>query len=673
MYKFLASTAMKVSIRCMSPYPSRCFSVCSFGDLTVAGILPVEAFLRQEAGSNYAAGTLEGKFAAVPSLVWLPILAGERPEVAVELVCLAGVLLAFLATLSETLCNKVVFFMLWALYSSLHKVGQTFLWFQWDSLMCEAGALMILLAPLVPWWRRETYDPRIGLTLVRWLFCRLCFASGVVKLTSMCPTWWDLSALHWHLESQCIPNAVAWYARLLPAWMLRFGVASTYAFLMAGGLFAMLPIYTVRVWGCFVSIALQILIIATGNFNFFNLITILLAVPMLADDGIIQAFPMSQSAKTRLNTAVNVFGVMVCVAAAVYWAILFDVRIESTEDAGFHLAADITFDKQAYLDWVEVAYHTTALAGASALALSVLASLGSALSSRSLARIFVTSVYACAAISLFLITLVPYSWMARADRIFVPEASHSLHSATQGFDLANSYGLFRRMTGVGGRPEVIVEMTTDFEHWTELDFRYKVNNISRTPPFVVPHQPRLDWQMWFAALGSFQHNPWLINFLIKIMDASPATLSLLPTDAALAIQQTRPKAVRMQYYTYHYTTDTTKPEWWTRELQGVYMTELAHSNPWCRTFQQQMGYDQVAPAGEPTPVSSALASLQRQISDLGVALSPRFGADALVIAGFWMLFVVLVIQFLWPGPVSGTLVAGKRENSKAEEAKKKKK
>ena len=84
------------------------------------------------------------------------------------------------------------------------------------------------------------------------------------------------------------------------------------------------------------------------------------------------------------------------------------------------------------------------------------------------------------------------------------------------YQLTASYGLFRRMTGVGGRPEVVVEGSQDLHGpWREYHFLYKPGNVTSPPGFCLPHQPRLDWQMWFAALGSYQHNPWLISFVYK--------------------------------------------------------------------------------------------------------------------------------------------------------------
>ena len=74
------------------------------------------------------------------------------------------------------------------------------------------------------------------------------------------------------------------------------------------------------------------------------------------------------------------------------------------------------------------------------------------------------------------------------------------------------------MTGVGGRPEVILE-GSDSVHgpWHEYNFLYKPGNTSVAPKFMLPHQPRLDWQMWFAALGQYQHNPWLLSLTFRLL------------------------------------------------------------------------------------------------------------------------------------------------------------
>ena len=115
------------------------------------------------------------------------------------------------------------------------------------------------------------------------------------------------------------------------------------------------------------------------------------------------------------------------------------------------------------------------------------------------------------------------------------------------------------MTGVGGRPEVVIEGSNNMNSgWKEYEFLYKPGNTSRGLPIVgecvetfesllvsklsnksqlfviimlccysqylisAPHQPRLDWQMWFAALGSYQHNPWFLNLVYRLLNGEKA-------------------------------------------------------------------------------------------------------------------------------------------------------
>ena len=102
---------------------------------------------------------------------------------------------------------------------------------------------------------------------------------------------------------------------------------------------------------------------------------------------------------------------------------------------------------------------------------------------------------------------------------------------TQGIDqlqMVHSYGLFRSMTGVGGRPEIVLEGAHKTSGpWKEYNFLYKPGNVSEPLlPFVLPHQPRLDWQMWFAALGSYQRNPWLISLVYRLMQGKYKNLKV---------------------------------------------------------------------------------------------------------------------------------------------------
>ena len=132
----------------------------------------------------------------------------------------------------------------------------------------------------------------------------------------------------------------------------------------------------------------------------------------------------------------------------------------------------------------------------------------------------------------------------------------------------NRYGLFAVMTT--RRPEIVVEGSDDGRTWKEYEFRWKPGDVRRPPRFVAPHQPRLDWQMWFAALGSLEENPWFVNFLARLLQGEPAVLRLL---AKNPFPETPPRYVRAQLDDYHFTDRATRRSsgaWWRREPLGLY-------------------------------------------------------------------------------------------------------
>lgn len=132
----------------------------------------------------------------------------------------------------------------------------------------------------------------------------------------------------------------------------------------------------------------------------------------------------------------------------------------------------------------------------------------------------------------------------------------------------NRYGLFAIMTT--RRPEIVVEGSDDGRTWKEYEFRWKPGDVERRPRFVAPHQPRLDWQMWFAALGSLEENPWFVNFVARLLQGEPSVVRLLRTNPFPAGP---PRYVRAQLHDYHFTDRETRRSsgaWWRRELLGLY-------------------------------------------------------------------------------------------------------
>ncbi|CAH8486749.1 unnamed protein product [Dicrocoelium dendriticum] len=202
-----------------------------------------------------------------------------------ELCVLIGIVFSFLAAFCESFRTLPVYLFLWLAYFSILKVGQTFLWFQWDLLLVEAGFLALLLAKVAPGFSFSfTSGDRISIWLLRWLLFRLMFSAGVVKLRSNCPAWWSLQALHWHYQSQCIPTPLAWYFHHLPGWFHSLSVASTFIIEILVPLLFFVPLKPVRLFCFYSQVLLQVFIILTGNYNFFNLLTIALCYSLLTDD-----------------------------------------------------------------------------------------------------------------------------------------------------------------------------------------------------------------------------------------------------------------------------------------------------------------------------------------------------------------------------------------------------
>lgn len=136
------------------------------------------------------------------------------------------------------------------------------------------------------------------------------------------------------------------------------------------------------------------------------------------------------------------------------------------------------------------------------------------------------------------------------------------------FRFVNSYGLFSVMTIE--RPEIIVEGSDDANTRQAYEFKWKPGNVKRPPRFIAPHQPRLDWQMWFAALGFYHNHPWLHSFLIRLLEGSPSVLSLLETNP---FPDKPPRYVRCIIYDYRFTNRAERratQAYWKAERRGIY-------------------------------------------------------------------------------------------------------
>ena len=457
------------------------------------GVLPAFQLMQT------AAAKIPWRVDLLPTVFWL-----SSSDRFLHFACGGGILLALIAFagFAETL----VFFLLWGLYLSLVSVSGEFLSFQWDNLLLEVGFLAIFFAPFR--WREKLQNvpppPAVMVWLLRWLLFRLMLQSGLVKILSGDPSWASFTALTLHYETQPLPTWIGWYAHQLPAWahMVSQGVMFAVELVVPFFIFLTRRFRIVAFW---VFMVFQAVIAATGNYGFFNLLTCVLCVLLLDDDGF--GFLARKEKKKKRETDISLSEPRASRA------------IRTPKASRAPLAFFVPF------------------------------------------AVFVV----CVSLGGWAARILGGGWM--------PEPAREILVAVAPFRSVNNYGLFAVMTT--DRPEIIVEGSADGATWRTYEFKWKPGDPAQKPGFVEPHMPRLDWQMWFAALGTCDRNPWFANFQYRLLQGSPAVLELLKMNP---FPDRPPVYVRSTVYDYRFTDLPTKAaegSWWKREVKGVYCPVLS--------------------------------------------------------------------------------------------------
>jgi hypothetical protein len=154
-----------------------------------------------------------------------------------------------------------------------------------------------------------------------------------------------------------------------------------------------------------------------------------------------------------------------------------------------------------------------------------------------------------------------------------PKTIGFIYDWIEPFRIVNGYGLFRVMTK--DRREIIIEGSTDGIDWRPYEFKWKPGDINRPPGWCAPHQPRLDWQMWFAALGSVQQNRWFVRFVGRLLENKAAVTNLLLKNP---FPENGPRYIRAGFYRYRFTSSAEHRQtgaWWKREELGEYLPTIS--------------------------------------------------------------------------------------------------
>ncbi|KAI2504273.1 hypothetical protein MHU86_10200 [Fragilaria crotonensis] len=515
------------------------------GLLSSSGIEPVHRLLR------YAAPTLHRQgYTDDDSLC--------------ELVAILGMLVG--AIIGSGLCQHGILFALQAaLYSLLVRTGGNFYSFQWDTLLLETTAITAL--SYAPWLRlRPNSASPLSPWPLRFLLFKLMYMSGVVKLQARCPTWLNMTALEYHFSTQCLPGPLAWHAQQVHPFLLRCGVAVTLWVEIPGTILLLMPFAPMRRTGAILQLLLQLFIILTGSYNFFNLLTMTLCIPVMED-----------ATSSRKASKRHLFLCHIACGIFALWTLLCMFELSIVNHA---LSIRLLMTPQEIDRYTDALLPFVVFGLVTAVAFQTLRQSASHRSPN-------TVIHGIVCILVIGMTALPFFSLTQTlqRRGFVGSTTFFAplyQEYARPYHLSNGYGLFRRMTGVGAspdgvvgwaglppslveRPEIILEAQLENGEWQELNFRWKPGNVTSLPRQVAPHQPRLDWQMWFAALGQLNHNPWFIHLIKKLLDGCEPVWDLLgdPLASERKVQRIRAKL-------YHYDFTRIKTDWSTK-LPGAHV------------------------------------------------------------------------------------------------------
>ncbi|MFP2911773.1 lipase maturation factor family protein [Pyxidicoccus sp. 3LFB2] len=443
------------------------------------GLSPASALL------DWARESLGGteRVLRLPTLLWLT----GADTWALRGVTLLGLLCGALVMLD--VAPRYALVGAWVAYLSIITVGGEFLRFQWDVLLLESALVSLPLASGHLWPPRVAVEPRRGaVLLVRFLLFRLMLLSGLVKLLSGDPTWRDFTALEYHYWTQPLPNPLAYFAHQLPAGLQRASSVAMFVIELVVPFFLFGP-RRLRLAAAALLALLQVGILVTGSYGFFNLLTLVLCIAAL-DDGALEALSLRVPVtRTRAE------------APRSRWA-----------TGAFAMFA--------------LAYAVLALAQDSR-------------------RVF--------------------QWNP-------PAPVSTVLGAMGPFGSINTYGLFAVMTTK--REEVVIEGSDDGQTWSEYLLRWRPGPVDERPRVAAPHMPRLDWQLWFAALSTCRDNPWLLRLQDALLRGEPGVRDFFREGTLPA---SPPRYVRTRRFDYRFTDLATlraTGAWWTRRELGPYCPAL---------------------------------------------------------------------------------------------------
>jgi hypothetical protein len=410
---------------------------------------------------------------------------------------------------------------LFVFYLSFVNIGQVFFGFQWDVLLLETGFLTAMYC----FFYRYDFARTIFIFLYRLLVFKLMLMSGLVKLTSQDPNWANLNAMSFHYLTQPLPNPLSFFMHQLGTGFHKITCALMFGVELICPFFIFMN-SRLRSFAGVAFIGLMLMIFLTGNYCFFNLLVIALCVWLFDENTLVKFIPKASIKLKFFKTPVDILN--------------FKIN-ERLSRMG--IISD---------------------------------SLGQKFF-RIMLRLFLVIIllYYIIANAFIILSRAPLS---KTQSMIAFQQASKLTNFIQNYHIINAYGLFAIMTTK--RYEIIIQgaeyITGQIApgNWLDYEFYWKPGDPSKIPQQVAPYQPRIDWQMWFAALSNYQSQPWFVNLCIRILENEKEVVKLLKYNP---FPKEAPRYLRAIVYEYKFNSLENYSKTgmiWSRELKGIYLPAI---------------------------------------------------------------------------------------------------
>jgi hypothetical protein len=459
---------------------------------------------------------------------------------------------------------------LWLIYGSYERIGQTWWAFGWEIQLLETTLVAAFLAH--PWDPRPLAarpPPTTAIVLARWLVFRIMLGAGLIKLKGAA-CWKDLSCLDSHFETQPIPNPLSPWFHHLPHVVHAIGVAFNHFVEVICPFFVFGP-RVLRIGAGVAMIAFQIVLILSGNLAFLNWLTIIPILACFDDDFLLALTPKRWRERLRARLPQPI--------VRNTWQLWFAITVA--------LALILFFEGSFALGLVVAAVPLAFLANRE-WRRWLLPKLGR----RDVRQI---------AIGAFCALVIFKSWRV-VDNL--TSKRQDMNAAYDRLALVNTYGAFG---SVGDeRYELVIEGTLAEDpataDWKAYELPCKPGDLARRPCILGPYHRRLDWLIWFAAMEPCEWQlvprenttlfacfftgkdgqrhaylpedpPWWFHLVYKLLDGDRGIRTLLAVDP---FDGKKPRWIRIRRFRYRFADNS---NWWARDDETMWLPPIALDTP----------------------------------------------------------------------------------------------